>query len=138
MTDRVLLDTGPLVAFLCAGDEFHDWTVARLKELRPPFLTCEAVLSETCFVLDHEPAAMEQLATLLARGWIRTAFDFADEADAVMTLLRRYHSVPMSFADACLVRMAELHEGQPVFTLDRDFRVYRKNGRQVIPLICPR
>lgn len=138
MIERALLDTGPLVAFLCADDEFHDWTVARLKELRAPFLTCEAVLSEACFLVEYEPAAVAQLTTLIEQGWIRVVFDFSDEAEAVMALMRRYANVPMSFADACLVRMAEQHEGKPLFTLDRDFHVYRKNSRQMIPLICPR
>ena len=136
--ERVILDTGPLVAFLRAGDEFHGWAVEQMKQLRPPFLTCEAVLSEACFLLDYDAAAIEVLAQYLEHTWIRAAFDFSDEADAVMQLMRRYRSVPMSFADACLVRMAELHDATPVFTLDRDFRIYRKNGRHHIPLICPR
>lgn len=138
MTDRALLDTGPLVAFLCESDEFHDWSIARLKELRAPLITCEAVLSETCFLIGYQPAALDQLTDMLAKGWIRVSFDFADESESVMALIRRYANVPMSFADACLVRMAELHDGKPVFTLDRDFRVYRRKGRQSIPLICPR
>lgn len=138
MIERALLDTGPLVAFLCADDEFHGWTVARMKELRAPFLTCEAVLSEACFLVEYDSGAIAQLATLLEQGWIRVAFDFSDETESVMALLRRYTNVPMSFADACLVRMAEQQDGKPVFTLDADFRVYRKNVRQTIPLICPR
>ena len=138
MIEHALLDTGPLVAFLRADDEFHEWTVARMKELRAPFLTCEAVLSEACFLIEYQGVAVAQLATLIEQGWIRVVFDFSDEAEAVMALMQRYANVPMSFADACLVRMAEQHNGKPVFTLDRDFRVYRKNGRQAIPLICSR
>jgi predicted nucleic acid-binding protein len=137
VTEETILDTGPLVAFLEANEEHHGWAVGQFKELEPKFLTCEAVLTETCFLLGFTPKAMEQIERFLERGWIQVPFQFAVERQAVMRLMRTYRNVPMSFADACLVRMAELHDDTPVFTLDKDFRVYRKNGREVIPTIMP-
>lgn len=100
-------------------------------------LTCEAVLSESCFLLGKVPGGSLAVMELVSRGAVSAPFRFADEAEAVAELLARYASVPMSFADACLVRMAEQHRASAVLTLDRDFMVYRKNRRQVIPMIMP-
>ncbi|MBI4325469.1 MAG: PIN domain-containing protein [Chloroflexi bacterium] len=137
MTEESILDTGPLVAFLAANEEHHEWAVERFKVLAPKFLTCEPVLTEACFLVGFAPKAMEQVERFLEQGWIQVPFRFSTERQAVMRLMRAYQNVPMSFADACLVRMSELHEGAPVFTLDTDFRVYRKYGRDAIPTILP-
>ena len=137
MTEETILDTGPLVAFLEANEEHHKWAVERFKELAPKFVACEAVLTEACFLLGFAPKAMEQIERFLDRGWIQVSFQFAPERELVMQLMRRYRNVPMSFADACLVRMAELSDEVPVFTLDKHFRVYRKNRREVIQTIMP-
>jgi hypothetical protein len=83
------------------------------------------------------PIALVQIDRFLVRGWIQLPFRFAAERENVMKLMRTYRDVPMSFADACLVRMAELQRDVPVFTLDKDFLVYRKNGREVIATITP-
>jgi predicted nucleic acid-binding protein len=137
VTKETILDTGPLVAFLHANEEHHRWAVERFKTLPPQFLTCEAVLAEACFLLEFAPRAIEQIDRFLAHGWMQVCFHFSAERPSVMQLMRRYRNLPMSFADACLVRMAELHPGVPVFTLDGDFRLYRKNRREVIPTIMP-
>ncbi len=137
MTEAVLLDTGPLVAFLHSNEQHHGWVVDRLKELPPRFLTCEAVLTESCFLLRFHPRAMEQIDAWLEQGVIRLPFQFPPERQRVMRLMHTYRNVPMSFADACLVRMSELYPSLPVFTLDQDFRVYRRNGRQRIETIMP-
>ena len=73
----------------------------------------------------------------LENGWLKTPFRFTEQRAAVMQLMRTYRDVPISFADACLVRMSELHQNAPIFTLDTDFRIYRKHGRQVIDTIMP-
>jgi len=135
--DAVILDTGPLVAFLLANEQHHAWTAERFKELPPNFLTCEPVLTEACFLLQLEPRAIHQIERFLEQSWLRLVFQISAEQGAVMRLMRKYREVPMSLADACLVRMSELHEGVPVLTLDRDFQIYRKNGRQRIPVIMP-
>ena len=104
MIKPVLLDTGPLVAFLNRNDDNHAWAVARFKEIEPPFLTCESVLSETIHLLAGRDVVLEKLEKFLIAGFIRADFVFTDEVVAVTLLMRAYRNVPMSLADACLVR----------------------------------
>jgi predicted nucleic acid-binding protein len=134
----ILIDTGPLVAFLNRRDHQHGWTVRALQELEAPLLTCEAVLSEACFLLRKTPGGAAAVMQLVARGLIRVPFHFEDEAPAIRKLLSRYADVPMSFADACLVRMAEQFPSPLLVTLDRDFKLYQRNGRQTVPVAMPR
>jgi predicted nucleic acid-binding protein len=135
--ETVIVDAGPPVAYLRQADLDHAWTVERFKELRSPARTCEAALSEAFFLLREQRNGTRQLLALLERGAVIPAFDLTAEMPAVAELMRRYEDVPMSLADACLVPMAELHRNSAVFTLDGDFKIYRKNRRQVIPLISP-
>lgn len=137
MTPPFLLDAGPLVAFLNRRDRYHEWALAQWARAEPPFLTCEAVLAEACFLLRRSSGGTQAVMQLLARGIVTAPFGLEEEAPAVAKLLFRYASVPMSLADACLVRMAERYPSGIVMTLDRDFRIYRKNGRQVIPTRMP-
>jgi predicted nucleic acid-binding protein len=102
-----------------------------------PLLTCDAVLGEAFFLLQQTHDGTDRLIELVESGVVIPEFDLATEFAAVAQLLRKYGSVPMSLADACLVRMAELHGDATVLTLDGDFRIYRKHRRQVIPLLCP-
>ena len=134
---EVLLDTGPLVALLNGRERHHGWVRARLGELRPPLLTCEAVLAEAAYLLRRLDPAASTLMALLDRGALRLAFHLSANQEPVARLMARYADIPMSLADACLVRMSELHPRSSVLTFDDDFRVYRRNGRQVIPVIAP-
>jgi predicted nucleic acid-binding protein len=133
----VLLDTGPLVALLHRDDQYHDWAQQQASELKPPFLTCEAVLSEAHFLLRALPVAQQAILQLLQNGLIEVGFDLATEVNAVITLLRRYANVPMSVADACMVRLSELRSDSVIFTTDSDFNIYRRHGTQIIPVITP-
>ena len=134
----VLADTGPIVAYLNRRDRHHDWAVAHLRQLRPPLLTCEAVLSEAVFLLQSAPGGGDRVMDLLGRGVLRLPFVLQEESSAVSRLLRRYDSVPMDLADACLVRMSEQHADCVLLTVDSEFRdVYRRHGRQVIPTLLP-
>jgi predicted nucleic acid-binding protein len=133
----VLLDTGPLVALLNADDAAHAWAVQMSRQLPTPLATCEAVLSEAAFLLGRHPHGTASLLELLASGALTLDFRLAAELERVTTLMRKYARVPMSLADACLVRMSEQHPHCAVFTLDSDFKIYRRNGRQQIPLIAP-
>ncbi|MEX1326125.1 MAG: PIN domain-containing protein [Desulfobacterales bacterium] len=137
MKQGVLVDTGPLVAFLNKRDRFHDWTAAQWNQIAAPMLTCEAVVSETCFLLSGIKSGSDRVIQLIQRKILRISFHLEEHIDPVNKLLIKYQSVPMSLADACLVRMSELHSNSSVFTLDSDFNLYRKNGRQVIPSIMP-
>lgn len=134
---KVLLDTGPLVAYLNAKDQYHEWSVTQFASMTPPLFTCEAVLSESCFLLQHYENGVRNVLKLLERQLLIVDFQLIDELEAIKVLLEKYHNIPMSLADACLVRMTEITSDSIVFTLDSDFRVYRKNKRMVIPTIMP-
>ena len=137
MKQGVLVDTGPLVAFLNKRDRFHDWTAAQWNQIAAPMLTCEAVVSESCFLLSRFKSGADRIMQMIQREIIMISFRLDENIDPVKKLLFKYRSVPMSVADACLVRMSELHSNSYVFTLDSDFNLYRKNGRQVIPSLMP-
>ncbi len=137
MKQGVLVDTGPLVAFLNRRDRFHDWTAAQWNQIAAPMLTCEAVVSESCFLLSRIKSGSDRVMQLIQREILMISFHLDEHIDPVKKLLIKYQSVPMSLADACLVRMSELYSNSYVFTLDSDFNLYRKNGRQVIPSIMP-
>ncbi len=133
----VILDTGPLLSFLASGLRHHLWTVEQWNRLRPPLLTCEPVLTEAAFLLNREGREPEALFTLLARGAIRIALHIENEHADLSALMHRYRNRPMSLADACLVRLSEIHNNGRVLTLDSDFRIYRRHGNRVIPVLMP-
>jgi len=137
MKRQMLLDAGPLVALLNRKDAYHRWAAAQWGQLEPPLLTCEAVVTEACYLLRHSPAGAEAMMDLLDRQIVRVAFRLEEHLQPIARLLAKYADVPMSLADACLVRMAEIHVGSKVVTLNTDFRLYRKHNRQVVPLIIP-
>jgi len=134
---EIIVDTGPLVALLVRTDDHHSWAVDRLRELHPPFLTCEPVLAEVAHLVRRVRHGLARFVDLLMSNLLRVEFDVMAERAAVGRLLRKYADRPMSLADACLVRLAELNDGASVLTIDGDFMVYRKHGRRVIPLIAP-
>ena len=137
MAKTVLIDSGPIVATLHSRDQHHGWARAQFESATKPFATCEAVISESHFLLEGIPGGAEALYTLLQRGVIEVPFRHTSQLAETARLIRRYRDLPISLADACLVRMTELEEGATVFTTDSDFKIYRRNGRQVIPLIIP-
>jgi uncharacterized protein len=137
MAKTVLIDSGPIVAVLRRRDQYHTWARAQFESSSESFATCEAVISESHFLLEGTPGGAEALYALLERGIISVPFALTSQLSETVRLIRRYRDVPISLADACLVRMAELDENTVVFTTDTDFRLYRRNGRQVIPLIIP-
>ena len=132
-----LLDTGPLVSFLAAGLTHHAWTVEQWKQLHPPLLTCEPVLTEAAFLLNRERRDTDALFELLERGILRIGLSVEDQRVDLRALMRRYGNRQMSLADACLVRLSEMHSAPEVLTLDSDFRIYRRHGNKVIPLRIP-
>ena len=134
---QALIDTGPLVSFLGAGLRHHSWVCDQWKLFRPPMLTCEPVLTEAAFLLKRDGREADPLFALLERGVIRVALDIQEELADLRALMHRYRNRPMSLADACLVRLSELYSDGEVFTLDSDFRIYRRHGNKVIPVLMP-
>ncbi len=136
MALSALVDAGFLIALLNRRDTNHLWAVAEAARLPPPWMTCEAALSETFYVLGV--LSTPRLAELLRRGTVICGFRFGDDFEAVLRLLDKYADVPISFADACLVRMTETLNDPVLLTTDTDFRIYRRHGRQIIPCVLPR
>jgi len=133
----VLLDTGPLVAFLNVADPHHTWAKTHFGTSSPPLLTCESVVSEACFLLARAKRGSRSVMDLLERGVIAVGIRLEAEFPAIARLMERFESVPMSLADACLVRLSEIVGECTVMTLDSHFRIYRRFGRQVVPILTP-
>lgn len=130
---NAIADTGFLVALLEAHDEHHVWAVQVAEEITWPVLTCESVLSETAFQVRSSELALEMLQT----GMLRLGFSLADQREHLYNLAKRYADQRPDLADLCLVRMSELYPRHVIITVDHDFRVYRRNKREAIPLLGP-
>jgi predicted nucleic acid-binding protein len=137
MREVIILDTGPLVAWLSDKDAWHQWTAEQFDLREPPFVTCEAVLTEACFIYAREGGEPARILGKVRTGVLQVPFEIGDEATALEVLMKRYADTPMALADACLVRLSELHKHCRVFTLDGHFKHYRRYGRSVIPLLSP-
>jgi predicted nucleic acid-binding protein len=135
MAKTVVADAGLLAAVIARKDRDHAWAVNEARQWPPPWVTCEAALSEAFFVLG--PIDGKTLGNFLQRGLVKVQFDLDAEVDAVVSLMQKYVDVPMSLADACLVRMTELVADPLVLTTDSDFTIYRRHGRQIIPCEMP-
>lgn len=128
-----IADTGFLVAFANRRDEFFPWAYALAENVHEPLLTCEAVLAETAFRLRNSALTLRLVET----GLVRLAFDLKSERTQIAELARRYADREPDLADLCLIRMSELNPKLPVVTVDGDFRVYRRNRRENIPVVMP-
>ena len=132
-----IVDTGPLVAFFDRAEQHHRWVAERIEELDAPLLVCEPVLAETMYLLARHAKAQDAMFELVQNGALRVAFRIDEHVGALRTLLQKYRDTPMSLADACIVRMSEIHDRHAVLTLDSDFLIYRKHGRASLALIHP-
>jgi predicted nucleic acid-binding protein len=131
---KAIADTGFLVAFANATDRHHGWALSVAEGIDEPLLTCEAVLSEAAFHLGSVAVVLE----MLSDGLVTLAFDCESHLDQLAALAARYADRNPDLADLCLIRMSELHPHHSVITVDKkDFRIYRRNKREVIPLISP-
>lgn len=135
MARSVLVDAGYLVALLSRRDSHHRWAAGQPQRFPPPWITCEAALSEAFHLLGER--GRPSLTALLERRALIPGFDLGDELQPVLKLLQKYTDVPMSLADACLVRMTETHADPILLTTDADFRIYRRHSRQVVPCATP-
>jgi uncharacterized protein len=131
---KAIADTGFVVAFLNRDDRHHEWASELGRGVSDPLLTCEAVLAETAFHVE----SVGRVLALLQDGFLKVAFELTKNIEEVVALAERYRDRTPDLADLCLIRMSELYDHLPVLTVDeKDFRVYRKNGRDVIPIVCP-
>ena len=131
---KAIVDTGLLVAFANRDDAHHEWAVGLAARVTEPLLTCEAVLAETAFHLQN----VEITLAMVREGLIALSFVCDDHLVQLAALAKRFADRKPDLADLCLIRMSELYPRHAVITVDReDFRVYRRNKRETIPLICP-
>jgi len=131
---RGIADTGFVVAFARRNDEHHNWAVDVARGLTEPLLTCEAVVAESAFHLESSSYVL----ALLQDEMLRIAFDCNRNLEPLLQLAERYRDRKPDLADLCLIRMSEMYPHHTVITVDEnDFRVYRRNKREIIPLLCP-
>jgi len=129
-----IADTGFIVAAARVNDQHHAWAAQIAREVTEPLLTCEAVLAEACFHLESSAYVL----SLVEDGLLRVAFDVDRNLSQLQQLARRYADRKPDLADLCLIRMSELYPRHTVITVDEsDFRVYRRNKREAIPILCP-
>jgi predicted nucleic acid-binding protein len=129
-----IADTGLIVAFGNRSDRHHAWAVALARSITEPLLTCEAVLAEAAFYL----GSSSYVLSLVEDDMLRIAFDCSRNVEKLGELARRYEDRSPDLADLCLIRMSELYPRHVVVTVDgADFRIYRRNKREVIPTLCP-
>jgi predicted nucleic acid-binding protein len=132
-----IVDTGPLVAFFDRSERHHDWAVEQIETFEAPLLVCEPVLTEASYLLSRFPKAHETLLELVEEGALLVAFSVQDNIAELRSLVRKYRDVPMSLADACIVRMAQIFPSHLILTLDSDFMIYRKQGRIPLNIVHP-
>ena len=137
MPKNVVVDAGPIVAWLRADDPQHGWAAEQIGRLPPPLISCEAALSEASHLVWCGGGDPAWVISLVVKGVIRVGISVEEQTAQLQTLMKKYRDVPMSLADACLVRMTELFNDAAVMTFDSDFRIYRRSGRALVPLIAP-
>ena len=129
-----IADTGFVVAFLNRNDRYHDWALSLADQVSEPLLTCDAVLAEAAFHVQN----CSLVLSLVREGLLLPALDVMDHASHLEEMAKRYADRAPDLADLCLIRLSELNPRHSVITVDvEDFRVYRRNRRELIPLICP-
>jgi predicted nucleic acid-binding protein len=131
---KAIADTGFLVAFANRNDAHHEWALGIAQRVTEPLLTCEAVLAETAFHLQSTSLTL----AMVTEGLVSIAFACEDHLPQLVALAKRYADRVPDLADLCLIRMSELFPRHSVITVDRaDFRVFRRNKREAIPVISP-
>jgi len=135
MARNVLVDAGFVVALLSSRDAHHQWAMTQAPALPPPWSTCEAVLSEAFHLLGAR--GTHSLGMLLRRRALFVAFEIRENLEPVLRLIEKYRDVPMSLADACLVRLSETLADPVILTTEKDFRIYRRHSRQTVPCMTP-
>ncbi|HUF61180.1 MAG TPA: PIN domain-containing protein [Verrucomicrobiales bacterium] len=133
----IIVDTGPLVALLDRREKRHEWAAEQLRTLPLPWITCEAVLTEAWHLLRRWPDGQDGPLAWVSDGVLQVPFSLAKEIEGLRGLRERFRDMPMSLADACLVRLAEWLPQCTVLTLDSDFHVYRRHPNEPIPVIQP-
>ena len=136
MTETII-DTGVIVAYINRKDSYHKWAINILKTVSPPVITCEPVIIESSYILRKFEKGNQLLFQLIKEHLLEIRFNMQVEIEKIDSLFNQYADLPMSIADACLVRMFEIFHDSKIVTIDSDFKIYRKNKNEIIPLIIP-
>ncbi len=137
INSSIIAHTGVIVGLIYEKDQWHEWAFEQSKHIAPVLFTCETVITGAWFLLQNIKEGEQNILGMLTDGFLQVDFRLSDETVSVKLLMKKYKNVPMSLADACLVRMSELIDNSVIFTADSNFQIYRKNGRQKIALIIP-
>jgi uncharacterized protein len=134
---KIIVDAGPLIAFFRADDKHHPWAAETFKSVRPPLFTTEPAVTEAAYFLIAAGLSARRLLDWIDSGDLKIPFQLSEQAGAVSALMDKYED-RMDLADATLVRLSELFDDCQMLTIDyKDFSVYRRRGRQIIPLLTP-
>ncbi|TVR18015.1 MAG: PIN domain-containing protein [Balneolaceae bacterium] len=134
---KIFIDTGPVVAFLNKNDQHHSFVEQQMRNYPPPFYICEAVVTESFFLMSRVPNGEEKLIELLETPHIQLESSYSNQPRQIHEFVKKYSNIPMSFADACLVQMAEKSKDSLIFTIDRGFQMYRSSNGNPLSLISP-
>lgn len=134
---NILIDTGPIVAFLNKNDQYHSFVKENMSLLMAPFYSCEAVITESFFLMSRIPMGVEKLIELLEMQYILIQPVYSENQSSIHHLIQSYSNIPMSMADACLVQMTDQRKESSIFTLDSDFQIYRSLKGEHIQVIAP-
>lgn len=137
MEHRVLLDTGPLTAFLNSRDQFHPWVLRQFRQIKTGLVTCEPVISETLYLTGNSVAAIRAVSGMIGEDLIRIHPVLSEQAGSVFQLMEKYSDLPASLADVCLLYMFNAGIGDKIITLDSDFREFRDNRSKPLKLLAP-
>lgn len=133
----IIIDTSVIIAYLNKKEKYHNWAVENFKEFLPPLITCEPVITECSFLLKKIDKGNYQLFELIKEKILQVKFNLQEEFKSIDFLLQQYSDIPISLADACLIRMSEIYQDSRIITLDSDFKIYKKNRNKIIDLIIP-
>jgi predicted nucleic acid-binding protein len=133
---QTIMDSGPLVAWFSKRDSHHEWATRVIDDLPVGAFVCEAVLAEVCHLVAKDSVPGATVLKLVEQNDLLLV-SLVGEISPIRALMERYKDAPMDFADACVVRMAELNPGTPVCTTDSHFRFYRKSSGEIIALVAP-
>ena len=134
----VLVDSSFLIALYDQSDFYHTRCLRTYESLDRPLVTCEAVITESIYMLRYVSGAAEALLASIECGALEIGFRLSEAAGKVQAILRKYRDTPADFADACLIAMADELDTGDILTLDSDFVHYRwrrtRPFRMLIPL----
>jgi len=132
---KILIDSGPLIALFDASDKYHHDAVNFIKTNKYPLVTTLASITETLYLLDFNRNVQIDFLEWVHRGAVELQHIGSNDFGRLKELTEKYRDLPMDFADSCLVYLAEKLNLNTIATIDRDFTIYRIQGRRKFKII---